>query len=115
MDEKQKLLANESKKRRASFLEDEITSSINSLDASISNLKKSFLIDLTLKDGQLNEQKSKRACSLDHSLVDCKFKTVTGNDLHVQRYKCEFHFDTNHSDYLAIQIKKRFNAILFAK
>lgn len=107
MVEKQKLMESENKMRRASFMEDdEITSLINSLEISISNLKEQFLSNLSLKNSELNNQKSLRVCSIEHPLVDCKFNLVNGNELHVQRCKCEFHFDTNHSDYLAIQIKK---------
>lgn len=106
MDEKQKLLENENRKRRASFLEDEITSSINSLENSISNLKEQFLSNLF--ECPLNEPaSSSRSCSQDHPLLDLKFKTVTGSELHVQRYKCEFHFDAHHTDYLAIQTNRK--------
>ena len=113
MDEKQKLLENENRKRRASFLEDEITSSISSLETSISNLKEQFLANLSPNDHQLSEPASARSCTQEHALVDCKFKTVTGNDLQVQRYKCEFHFDANHTDYLAIQTNRKDSSPFF--
>lgn len=114
MDEKQKLLENENRKRRASFMEDEITSSISSLETSISNLKEQYLANLSPNHaGQFGDPASARACGQDHALVDCKFKTVTGNELQVQRYKCEFHFDDQHTDYLAVQTNRKDSSPFF--
>ena len=109
MNEKQKLLESENRKRRASFLEDEITSSINSLESSISSLKDQFLSNWS--DCQLDEPA--RTCTQEHALVDCKFKTVAGNELQVRRYKCEFHFDAHHTDYLAVQTNRKDSAPLY--